>query len=52
LDKLGHGFTVGGYGLDGGRFIFAHKAAVTFDIGAEYCAEFTFYAVGCHSDFF
>jgi hypothetical protein len=48
LDNLGNYFTVHFNGADGGLIIFAHKAAVTFDIGTEDCCELTFKVLSGH----
>ena len=42
LDEGGHCLLVGGEGADGGDFIFAHEAAVAFNISAEDRRELAF----------
>ncbi|UCF03471.1 MAG: hypothetical protein JSV14_07495 [Deltaproteobacteria bacterium] len=49
MDHRGHHLSMGGYGADGGLFILAHEAAVTFGIGTEDCGEFTLEVLRGHA---
>jgi hypothetical protein len=50
LDEVGYRRTVGGNGADGRLLVLSHKAAVTFDIGTEYCGELTFEVFCSHAN--
>ena len=43
LNERGHRRAIGGQGANGAFLIFAHEAAVAFDIGAEDGSEFAFH---------